>query len=261
MSSINYEFIEKYQKVLQEDPKSQVFAPLGEAYRKMGLLKEAHETLKRGVRFHPHFASGRVAFAKVLIEQKDYEEAIEQLKNATQLSPENLLAHRLLAECHIYKKKPKEALKAFKMVLFLNPNDAQAMAHVKKLESLTADEYEDDVFEMRPLKEDIAPQRAKKLEFPSSSPSVPKDRQVERLLSLADAFIARLDLDRALETLEHAENQAGAHPEISKRKNFLKSRLDGEETGLTPKNSSNSSQRIDILRGLLQKIESRRYHT
>lgn len=264
MNPINYEFIEKYQKIFEQDPQSKVFAPLGEAYRKMGLLDEAMVVLKKGVRFHPHFASGRVALAKVLIEKKLYQEAVEHLKSASELSPENILAHRLLAECYIYLKSPKDALKAFKMVLFLNPNDAQAQGHIKKLESLTADEYEDEAFEMKPLKAEIAPSRSKTDVIPNSpKPTGSKERQLERLLSLTDAFIARLDLDRAVETLEQAENQIGDHPEIAKRKNFLKARLDGQEaeTFTDIKNTSASLQRIDFLKGLLQKIETRRQDT
>src|SRR5688572_23036133 len=108
--NINLEFIERYQKLFEKDPKSKVFAPLGEAYRKMGLIKEALSILERGVKFHPHFASGRVALAKVLISQNEHTKAIEQLLVATDLSPENLLAQKLLAECYIALKKSKEAL-------------------------------------------------------------------------------------------------------------------------------------------------------
>lgn len=261
VNQINYEFIEKYQKIFEQDPQSKVFAPLGEAYRKMGLLDEALQVLKKGVRFHPHFASGRVALAKVQIELKAYEEAIENLQRACELSPENILAHRLLAESFVHLKKPKEALKSFKMVLFLNPNDAQALSHVKKLESLTADEYEDEVFEMKPLKAEIAPTRARTDAIPQtqeSSPATRKERQLERMLSLTDAFIARLDLDRALETLEQAENLIGNHPEITKRLKFLNARISGQEPEI--KNTSDPSQRIDFLKGLLQKIESRRQY-
>lgn len=262
VNQINYEFIEKYQKIFEQDPQSKVFAPLGEAYRKMGLLDEALQVLKKGVRFHPHFASGRVALAKVQIELKTFEEAIENLQRACELSPENILAHRLLAECYVHLKKPKEALKSFKMVLFLNPNDAQAQSHVKKLESLTADEYEDELFEMKPLKVEIAPSRARSDAIPQVQEPINtatrKERQLERMLSLTDAFIARLDLDRALETLEQAENTIGSHPEISKRLKFLSARISGQEPEI--KNTSDPSQRIDFLKGLLQKIESRRQY-
>jgi hypothetical protein len=151
-------------------------------------------------------------------------------------------------------------------VLFLNPNDAQAQNHIKKLESLTADEYEDEVFEMKPLRAEMAPHRGgvDAAKNPSGAQSATyKERQLERILSLTDAFIARLDLDRALETLQSTENQIGKHPEIEKRKNFIRSRQ--EETQIDDiieaprgENPSSEAQRIDLLKNLLQKIESRR---
>jgi tetratricopeptide (TPR) repeat protein len=267
LNNINLDFIERYQKLYEKDPHSKVFAPLGEAYRKMGLLKEAMDILKVGVRLHPHFPSGRVALAKVFMDSQKYEEAIEQLLAASDVSPENLLAHRLLADCYLQTKSTKKALKAYKMVLFLNPNDAQAQSHVKKLESITADEYEDEAFEMKPLRAEMAPHRGKievnKKQAPSTDSATYKERQLERILSLTDAFIARLDIDRALETLQSAENQIGKHPEIDKRKNFIQCRIDEakefDNTSVTViENPTSKTQRIDLLQNLLQKIESKR---
>mgnify|MGYP001108473947 CR=1 FL=1 len=267
-NNINLEFIERYQKLFEKDPQSKVFAPLGEAYRKMGMQKEALEILKRGVRMHPNFPSGRVALAKVYMDQQKFEEAANELMAATEVSPENILAHRLLADCQLMLRQTKKALKSYKMVLFLNPNDAQAQTHVKKLESLTADEYDDEVFEMKPLRPEMAPSRTKSEPVAKLSNNAEtatyKERQLERILSLTDAFITRLDFDRALETLNSAQNQIGKHPEIEKRKNFIQSRINQniEETSAPladfSENTNSTAQRIDILQNLLQKIDSRR---
>ncbi len=264
--NINLEFIERYQKLYEKDPKSKVFAPLGEAYRKMGMTSDALLILEAGVKLHPHFASGHVALAKVLIDKKDYEKAMEHLLASTDLSPENILAQKLLGECAIHLRKPKEALRAYKMVLFLNPNDAHAQMHIKKLESLTADEYEDDVFEMKPLKADIAIKNQPKKSADAPPPVSQKFRQLERVISLADAFIARLDFDKAMETIESSENLIGTHPELEKRKKFIRSRISEHEEFVPDiihqKNSVQSSekrnQRIDKLKNLLHKVESRR---
>lgn len=266
--NINLDFIERYQKQYEKDPKSKVFAPLGEAYRKMGLTKEAKQILETGVKLHPHFASGRVAFAKVLMDEKQYELAETQLLAATDLSPENILAQKLLAECCVSLKKLKYALKAYKMVLFLNPNDAQAQMHIRKLESLTADEYEEDVFEMKPLKSDIALKNPAKVSMNATAGGY-KDLQLERILSLTDAFIARLDFDRALETIESSENLIGPHREFEKRKQFINAKVEEHKqfepenidknlkNEFTEPNSEAKAQRIDLLKDLLHKIESR----
>ena len=63
MDETNPEFIERYQKLYEEDPKSRIFAPLAEAYRKMGLINEALELAQNGVKIHPQFSGGRVALS------------------------------------------------------------------------------------------------------------------------------------------------------------------------------------------------------
>ena len=182
-----------------------------------------------GVEKHPNFASGRVAFAKVLIEKKMFEDAVRQLQAAVDFSPENILAHLLLGECFLQLKQMKEALKSFKMVLFLNPNDTRAFQNVKKLESLTADEYGEEVFKIRQLdgahdeetvfvKKEITTSRTLNLD------SLTQNRILERNLSLVDAYIVRNDVESALKTLDRARDQIGGHPELEKRKKLLVTR-------------------------------------
>src|SRR6516164_6364647 len=99
--------MERYQILLEKDPKSQVFAPLAEAYRKIGLIEEAFRICVRGVQFHPNFAGGRLALAKVLMDRDSPEGALKELEKAVELSPENILAHQLLGELHLGQKNAK----------------------------------------------------------------------------------------------------------------------------------------------------------
>src|SRR4051812_7341880 len=126
MQDVQHELIEKYQILLQRDPKSQVFAPLTEAYRRMGLIEEAFRIAVRGVQFNPGFSGGRIALAKVFLERESLEAAMAELEKAVDLSPDNILAHSLLGECYLKVKRPKDALRAFKMVLFLAPTNEKA---------------------------------------------------------------------------------------------------------------------------------------
>lgn len=242
---VNPEFVERYQLELQKDPRSRVFAPLAEAYRKMGLIEEARRICERGVGFHKNFAGGHVAYAKVLLDLKLPDAAVPHLETACKLSPDNLMAHSLLGETLLQVRRPKDALKAFKMVLFLNPNDQRAQAAVRKWEFLTADEYDDEVFEMKPvfeatkakaevsfddeleqLLEDTNPTLAK------TSPAATRidlaqrhARALERAVSLADAFTIRNDLEAAIKVLEDAVRLLGPNPEVVKRREILLKRL------------------------------------
>ncbi|MBC7372306.1 MAG: hypothetical protein H7326_12110, partial [Bdellovibrionaceae bacterium] len=147
MPKIEATAIEKYQLLLQKDPNSQVFAPLAEAYREIGMLKEAELVVRVGVKRHPHFAAGYVVYARIARDLERFDDCLKLAQKATELAPENLMAHQMQAELHLQLKQPKQALKSFKMVLFLNPQSEKARKAVSKLESLTADEYDDEVFE------------------------------------------------------------------------------------------------------------------
>jgi tetratricopeptide (TPR) repeat protein len=221
VDDINPEFIERYQKLYEQDPNSKVFAPLAEAYRKMGLIKEALELAKDGTKKHPHFPGGRVALGRIYIELDQLKEAEKELRTATELSPENILAHQILAETLLKLKRPKEALRAYKMLLFLSPDNEKALNAVKKLESLTADEYEDDLFAMQPLKEAVKNWEEIQIDFAQpglpTSPQEKNNKFLERVISLADAYIVRNDIDRAVDALNETERLWGPQPEVTKR--------------------------------------------
>ena len=72
--------VEKYQKILEKDPNSQVFAPLAEAYREMGMLPEAQKVVTAGVQRHPQFVGGLVTFARIYRDLKQPTRALEALK-------------------------------------------------------------------------------------------------------------------------------------------------------------------------------------
>jgi len=220
MQDIQPELVERYQILLQKDPKSQVFAPLCEAYRKMGLLEEAFRIAVRGVQFNPQFAGGRIALAKVFLDRDNLLGAIDELEKAIEISADNILAHSLLGECYLKAKRHKDALKSFKMVLFIAPHNEKAQKAVAKLEALTADEYEDDLFEMKPL-----PQVDQlKLEATPLKPLESKAPDMERTLSLVDAYIVRNDMEKALQTLRESEPYLGRNPEFQKRQRLVNQR-------------------------------------
>lgn len=264
--------VEKYQLMLEKDPNSQVFAPLAEAYREMGMLKEALKVVTAGVQRHPQFVGGLVTYARILRDIGELDQALGALKKATSMSAENLLAHQLLAEIHLAKKNPKEALKSFKMVLFLNPQSKTAQKAVQKLESLTADEYDDEVFAMTKLPEvnlsSIAsePHQTEPAKVSASSPPMsgsPNNRALERMLSLIDAFIVRNDLEKAHALLKDTRIEFGDNPEIQRRLKSLQIRYNDsdEPTPLKPIASRQQQVRekqLEALHLMLRKIEEYR---
>lgn len=131
LSPIIFDYLKKY----QEDPTSRVFAPLAEAYRKSGLVSEAIEIAREGLRVHPNFVGGRVALARALFDQKSYGEVIDELTPVIREVPDNLVAQRLIAESSLMLGRTTEALGAYKMLLYFNPQDSETAKIVSELEA------------------------------------------------------------------------------------------------------------------------------
>lgn len=258
--------VAKYQEMLAKDPNSKVFAPLADAYRQMNMVNEALEICKEGVRKHPDFSGGRIALANIYLDTDLPESALNELLKAHRVAPENIAAISKLAELNLQLKKPKEALRFYKKLLFLSPQNIKASAAVSKLESLTADEYEDDeLFRMQRLgdiEKGVSP----------SSPQIqienePEDTdyKVERIVTLADAFFARNDLEKANQILIQGENELGSHPQIVKRLKILHLRqLDkiqppktqADLQPPTPRAQSQKDRQIEKLQDLLKKFKA-----
>jgi hypothetical protein len=273
MPKIEASTVEKYQLILEKDPNSQVFAPLAEAYREMGMLKEALQVVTAGVQRHPQFASGLVTSARIYRDIGENEKALNALKRAISLSPENLLAHHLMADIYVRTKNAKEALKAFKMVLFLNPQSQTAQKAVNKLESLTADEYDEEVFAMTKLPDVKLDSPAMKTMEDSvvaiNAPVAPiqpanPSKAMERMLSLIDAFIVRNDLEKAHALLRDTEIEFGKHPEIQRRMQSLQIRYsDTEEVAaplkpLAPREQRMQQKKLETLQMMLRRIDEYR---
>ncbi len=260
---ISGEFIERYQNEYDKNPNSRLFAPLAEAYRKMGRLAEAEGLCKKGTQIHANFASGRLAYAKVLLDLQQIEAAHQQLKTATELSPDNILAFHLLGEVCLKLKRPREALQAFKMLLFLHPEDERAQKAVKKWEFLVAQDFAEESFEKEGGKPSLAKENPSFEAQSQPGRSLTPQRELDHAISLADALTIRNDLERALEVLIEAQMRLGQVNEIERRLKILKRRTQAysEQTTIESSTPFESAPKPKIrkqkLELLLQRIMSR----
>jgi tetratricopeptide (TPR) repeat protein len=257
-------FIERYQLLYEKDPNSKVFAPLAEAYRRMGLVDEAIDLAEKGVARHPNFASGRVALGKCYAQKSEFEKAVEQLKNAVELSPENLLAHQLLADCYMQLKRPTEALNAYKMVLFLNPNDTRVAGIAKSMEEkLYGGSYKDselnvqEEYAMGPLSQVLAKNSEQKKQVSKQVTQIELDRE----LALLDARFDRGDWPTGKKQLEQLLKKFPKHPDVLARKHYLDELTQNTFSvvdWLEPLPNPEKSPKIGKLKELLERVEARR---
>ncbi len=252
--------IERLQLEMYKDPRSGHFIRLAELYLSKEMVTEAALLIQDSLKFHSNSVSGLVLMGRCHKKLKNYELALTPLLKATELAPENWRAWLELAETYIELKVAKKAFLAFKKVLFLNPTHPSARKAVAKLEVLTADEYEDDLFEMQKLPDAEFKTEAKPLltEQWTTAPD-----GLVRILSYIDALIIRQDHKKAIELLNDCTVKYGHHPEIETRR--LKLSVYENADFIKPKSLAEASmskreiineKKLKTLQELLRRIES-----
>ncbi len=251
MDQATAETIDKYQAEYNKNPRSKVFAPLADAYRKMGQLNQAIVIVKNGLKFHKDFSGGHVVLGRIYEEMGHEDKALEAFLKATQLDQNNILAHKLLAESYLKAREIKKALSSYKMVLFLRPTDKSSLDKVQKLESLTAEEFEDDSFKIKKINYNTTNGNQK-----------PPNRLLERAISLADAFLVRSEFEKSFKVLTEARSHFGDHPEVIKRLKLIDENIEDsspiKEHNVKSRQTVYVNENINYLHDILKQIDKRK---
>ncbi len=101
--------IAKCDKILRDNPQSQIFAALADAHRKKGDYQKAQDICSQGLKQHPDYASARIVMAKILTARGAYELAQEELKRATLLTGRTRAIDTIDAEILIRSGQKSEA--------------------------------------------------------------------------------------------------------------------------------------------------------
>jgi tetratricopeptide (TPR) repeat protein len=128
------EDIEKLKEKVKKDPNSKLFVPLAEEYRKTGMLDEAISVLMTGITGQPGYASARVSLGKIYLEKKMAPAAKEEFEKVISAIPENLFAHKKLAEIYRDSGEKERAIGEYRVVLKLNPLDDDAVSNLETLQ-------------------------------------------------------------------------------------------------------------------------------
>lgn len=118
----------------KKNPRSKVFAPLAESFRKLGMLDDAYKILKDGIRNHPNYALGYIVLAHCYFDQEKYELTYNTLRPIVSQNADNISLQKVFAKSCMNLGYLDEALDTYKYLLFMNPKDKFFGEQVKKLE-------------------------------------------------------------------------------------------------------------------------------
>ncbi len=131
----------KYQADYEKNPRSRVFAPLAETYRKLGMTDKAMEILSQGIRFHPTYVMGYLGLAFCYFDLRQFSLAYNTLRPLVETSRDNIRLQKLFADICLELGYREESLDTFKYLLFINPRDKEVAMQVATLESLIEEHY------------------------------------------------------------------------------------------------------------------------
>ena len=117
--------IKKFEDTLEKDPNSHCFAPLSELYRKVGMVDDAINIAKRGCELHPEYVGGYMALGRAFFEKGMNAECRQALEKVVRVTPDNLLAQKILGQIYIDAGDVAAAEKSLKTILAQNPDDTE----------------------------------------------------------------------------------------------------------------------------------------
>ncbi len=130
--TVDLKELERYLRLLQENPDSRIFAPLADLYRRMGRLHEAEEICREGIKRHPYYAGGKVALAQVMLDKGDYEESLHESESVVTYYPDNILARKIFIRSLAHLGQHARAQMEYETLKSVSP----FMTHDREIEKL-----------------------------------------------------------------------------------------------------------------------------
>lgn len=235
--------IKKYSEQLAADPKSRSFVPLSDAYRRLGQYDEAIAVAREGVGHHPHYLSGKMALARALFENGELDESQSLLEAVLHVSPDNVLANRILSSLYLQKGLPERAAPVLKQLLKLDPNDTRAVQQLEAIGKTTPSP---------PASEAHIPVEAAVAVGPGPGAAAPASEL--KTATLAELYRKQGHIDQALEIYRDVSHGDPGNPE-------WKNKIEELEQNLSARSSAGGDirrDRISTLRDLLKRIQERK---
>ncbi len=124
----------KYFAMYKKNPRSKVFAPLAESFRKLGMLDDAFKILKDGIRHHPNYTLGYIVLGNCYFDLGKFDLTYNTLRPIVAQNADNVSLQKIFAQACLNLGHLEEALDTYKYLLFMNPREKFFIEQVKRLE-------------------------------------------------------------------------------------------------------------------------------
>ncbi|CAN5134654.1 hypothetical protein BH20GEM2_BH20GEM2_04410 [soil metagenome] len=118
--------VEKLEELHQQHPEGRYFVPLADRYRKLGMVEQAEELLREGLRKHPDYLSAHIVLGGCLADRGVLEEAGDEFRYVLSQDPQNLIALRTLGELAAQGGRGAEAERWYGELLTVDPMNKEA---------------------------------------------------------------------------------------------------------------------------------------
>lgn len=127
--------IAKLTERIAKDPKSKLFVPLAEEYKKAGDIEMSIHVLTEGLKHNPGYITAKSFLGRLLLEKGDLQGALKEFEDVVKAIPDNLLAQRKLGDIYARLGDKANALARYKAAQSLNPKDEEIRVLIAELES------------------------------------------------------------------------------------------------------------------------------
>jgi tetratricopeptide (TPR) repeat protein len=127
--------IAKLVERISKDPKSKLFVPLAEEYKKAGDIEKSIHVLMEGLKNNPGYVTARSFLGRLLFDKGDMAGAQREFEEVAKSIPDNLMAQHKLGDLYVLQNRPTDALKHYKIALSLNPGDEEMAVLVSDIEA------------------------------------------------------------------------------------------------------------------------------
>src|SRR3990172_9807785 len=97
--------ITKLTERVTRDPKSKLFVPLAEEYKKAGDIEMSIHVLSEGLKHNPGYVTAKSFLGRLLLEKGDLAGSQKEFEEVVKAIPDNLLAQKKLGDLYALQGK------------------------------------------------------------------------------------------------------------------------------------------------------------